>query len=119
MKTLRTVLASAFLLLSVSSFAQTLISDSQISVTITGATTREELAQTTNQLHALGIKFSYNPVFDGQRHLTGISFEVTGTNGSAAAKAANDKLATPGQMVQFKMNKVNDKWGVACAGKCD
>ncbi|MBL7941806.1 MAG: hypothetical protein JNM00_03520 [Flavobacteriales bacterium] len=115
MKTL--ILIAAFVGLFNAANAQNVITSEEVKIAITSETTREDLMQLRQQLFAQGIDFQYNPMFDGQRKLTGISLQIK--TGDVEGQAENKNLNQIGQVMSIHLVKDSEgKFGIECLGKC-
>jgi hypothetical protein len=98
--------------------AQSTITPEQINVTITSATTREELASLANQLNAQGILFRYKPQFGSNRTLTGIAYRLYTSSEQQLAQCDMTDLKIQGASAGFRLLKENGQYSVVCAGNC-
>jgi len=120
MKLIQTLLITGALLLGGSAMAQNIVTAEQVQVTINGSTTRESLAQMRQDLQAVGLEFRYQPQFDNDRHLTGISFMIHDlTSGQEFGGASEDNFMNPSKYTSFRMTKAEGAWATQCFGVCN
>jgi len=105
MKILRNLLTVLFLTTGIFGFAQNIITDNEANITITGATSREDLMHLRQDLLAQGFDFQYAPQFDAQRKLISMTFTITANNGSLAGSGQHTSLQTTGAKLKFVVNK--------------
>jgi hypothetical protein len=98
---MKNFLTALFICFGTALFAQ---SSSTIDVTISGQTSREQLAQLRRDLHAQGIVFNYAPQFDNERHLTGIRYKVATADNIQIGEGSHEALQQPGANVTFHVN---------------
>lgn len=118
MKKVRIIIASLAILMSGSLFAQNVITSENISITINGTTSREQLWQLRQDLQAQGVDFQYTPRFDNERKLISIQYTVKRADGTLLGTAGNDQLANPSQNSKIVLTKENDKFVSTCVGNC-
>ncbi len=125
MKTVNTMKKFAFLfvlflvLTGSSAFAQNIITESQISVTITKDTSREQLWQIHQDLKVQGIDFNYTPRFDSQFKLMSIQYTVKRNDGEVLGTAGNNNLLAPNQRTKITLNKQGNNFVATCIGNCE
>ncbi len=118
MKKVRIILAALAILMGGSLFAQNVITSDNISITINGTTTREQLWQLRQDMQVQGIDFQYTPRFDNERKLISIQYTVKRADGTLLGTAGNDQLANPAQNSKIVLTKENDKFVSTCVGNC-
>jgi hypothetical protein len=116
---MKKIIAAAFVVFALSSSAQNIINSNEVVVEITGATTRADLKSISDAMRTTGLLFRYNPKFDGQTHLIGISYTILDTNGNELGRAENNNLATAGAKSKFRFRKQNERLEAVCIGTCD
>jgi hypothetical protein len=116
MKSIRTILAAFFVIAGLAASAQNTITANEAHVTITGQTTREQLAQLRADLHAQGMDFQYSPVFNGNRQLESISFTVKANDGQLTGTGDHKTLQNPVATLTFHVNKSAGTFSVDVAG---
>lgn len=105
MKILRNILTALFLVTGISSFAQNIITETEANITITGATTREDLMDLRRDLLTQGFDFRYVPQFDSQRKLISITFTITTNDGNLSGSGEHTALQATGAKLKFVVNK--------------
>lgn len=118
MKKVRIIIAALAILMGGSLFAQNVITSDNISITINGTTTREQLWQLRQDMQVQGIDFQYTPRFDNERKLISIQYTVKRADGTLLGTAGNDQLANPAQNSKIVLTKENDKFVSTCVGNC-
>ena len=118
MKKVRIIIAALAILMGGSLFAQNVITSDNISITINGTTTREQLWQLRQDMQVQGIDFQYTPRFDNERKLISIQYTVKRADGTLLGTAGNDQLANPAQNSKIVLAKENDKFVSTCVGNC-
>jgi len=118
MKKVRIIIAALAILMGGSLFAQNVITSDNISITINGTTTREQLWQLRQDMQVQGIDFQYTPRFDNERKLISIQYTVKRADGTLLGSAGNDQLANPAQNSKIVLTKENDKFVSTCVGNC-
>ncbi len=118
MKKVRIIIAALAILMGGSLFAQNVITSDNISITINGTTTREQLWQLRQDMQVQGIDFQYTPRFDNERKLISIQYTVKRADGTLLGTAGNDQLANPAQNSKIVLTKENDKFVSTCLGNC-
>ena len=118
MKKVRIIIAALAILMGGSLFAQNVITSDNISITINGTTTREQLWQLRQDMQVQGIDFQYTPRFDNERKLISIQYTVKRADGTLLGTARNDQLANPAQNSKIVLTKENDKFVSTCVGNC-
>ena len=118
MKKVRIIIADLAILMGGSLFAQNVITSDNISITINGTTTREQLWQLRQDMQVQGIDFQYTPRFDNERKLISIQYTVKRADGTLLGTAGNDQLANPAQNSKIVLTKENDKFVSTCVGNC-
>ncbi len=118
MKSIRTLLVAGLMTIGLSSFAQNIVSENDINITINGQTSREELAAYAQQMRAIGVDFLYRPQFDGNRHLIGIEYTLkAGSTIIGTVEQTNLKAA--GTQTKFHIVKANGVFTAQCLGVCN
>ncbi len=105
MKLVKSILVALFITAGFTSFAQNTITATEAHITITAATTRQDLAQLRTDLLAQGIDFRYNPQFDGQRNIIAITYTITANNGAITGSGQHMSLKAPNASLTFHVNK--------------
>jgi hypothetical protein len=100
------------------SFAQNIITNDEVYVTITGETTREELGALREQLLTVGVDFKYYPGFNSDRKLMSIRVEFT-ADADHVGTGDNPAISAAGQKLQFHMKKENGAITTWCVGTCE
>jgi hypothetical protein len=118
MKKVRIIIAALAILMGGSLFAQNVITSDNISITINGTTTREQLWQLRQDMQVQGIDFQYTPRFDNERKLISIQYTVKRADGTLLGTAGNDQLANPAQKSKIVLTKENEKFVSTCVGNC-
>ncbi len=118
MKKVRIIIAALAILMGGSLFAQNVITSDNISITINGTTTREQLWQLRQDMQVQGIDFQYTPRFDNERKLISIQYTVKRADGTLLGTAGNDQLANPAQNSKIVLTKENEKFVSTCVGNC-
>ena len=118
MKKVRIIIAALAILMGGTLFAQNVITSDNISITINGTTTREQLWQLRQDMQVQGIDFQYTPRFDNERKLISIQYTVKRADGTLLGTAGNDQLANPAQNSKIVLTKENDKFVSTCVGNC-
>jgi hypothetical protein len=108
MKMLRTLLFTICFAAGFSAFAQNTITSTEAHITITGATSRQDLATLRSDLLAQGIDFRYTPNFDAERNLISLDFTVTANDGAVSGSAMNMNMKNPNATIVFHINKTNN-----------
>ncbi len=97
--------------------AQQVITSEEVKVGITGETSREDLMHLRQDMLVQGVDFQYNPVFDMQRKLIGISVMVKA--GEVEGQAEVKDLNQPGKAMVIHLQKNTEgKFAITCLGKC-
>lgn len=94
-------LTALLLCLGTAVFAQ---SSNTIDVTISGQTSREQLAQLRKDLRVQGVVFNYAPQFDNQRRLTAIQYKVSTAENVLIGEGSHTALQQAGANVTFHVN---------------
>lgn len=118
MKKVRIIIAALAILMGGSLFAQNVITSDNISITINGTTTREQLWQLRQDMQVQGIDFQYTPRFDNERKLISIQYTVKRADGTLLGTAGNDQLANQAQNSKIVLTKENEKFVSTCVGNC-
>jgi hypothetical protein len=116
---MKKIIALALVAFALNTNAQNVFNANEISVTITGATTRADLKTISVGLREQGLSFRHVPKFDGQTHLIGISYSIVDANGNELGRAENNNLATEGAQTKFRLRKRNSQFEAECVGSCD
>jgi hypothetical protein len=95
------IITALLLCIGTAVFAQ---STNTIDVTITGQTSREQLAQLRKDLQVQGIMFNYAPQFDNQRRLTAIQYKVSTAENVLIGEGSHTALQQAGANVTFHVN---------------
>lgn len=112
---MKNVLAAfALLMLSLGAIAQ---SEMDFNVEINGETTRYELMEIRNELGQKGFDFQYQPRFNNDRQLVGISLKVVQIDGTLKAAYKTDELQS-GDVVRIKRDTATDAAVPFCVGSC-
>ncbi len=82
-------------------FAQT---TGNVDVTISGQTTREQLAQMRKDLQLQGIVFNYAPQFDQERRLLSLQYRFSTTDNAVIGEGSHEALQQPGANVTMHVN---------------
>jgi hypothetical protein len=120
MKCIRAFVFLAAMVAGTSAFSQQTISAGEVQVTISGSTSRMELAQLRTDLEQVGVRFWYEPQFDTERNLIAIRYDLADLAGNAAlgsAEAAD--LQNPAVRTSFRLSKNGAAWTAQCVGSCD
>jgi hypothetical protein len=118
MKLFRITLALVALMTSTTIFSQNIINSNIIQVTITGTTSRADLANMANEMKTQGINFRYSPNFDSNAKLIGIKYVILDQAGVELGKAENMKLNVEGSKTQFRLRKEQNGFQMICTGSC-
>lgn len=113
MKNLVTFLIA--IIVSIGAYSQITASDAHI--TITGNTTREELGVMAQTCHENGFDFRYQPRFDAQRRLTGISYTLSTADKLVKGEGEHMKLQSEGASLVLHLNKTKGTFKEDCKGK--
>lgn len=105
---LRTLLFTICFAAGFGAYAQNVITATEAHITITGATSRQDLATLRNDLMAQGIDFRYIPNFDAERNLISLDFTVSANDGTVTASAMNMNMKAPNASIIFHVNKTNN-----------
>lgn len=84
-------------------FGQKTISAEVVDVTISGQTTREELALLNKEMRAQGLVFNYIPQFDNDRKLLSLQYKVTTTDNTVIGTGGHEALQSEGAKVRFQI----------------
>lgn len=114
MKLLSSFLFAIAMIIGIQSQAQ--ITATEAHFTITGETSREQLAQIAQELHAQGIKFVYRPSFDPNRRLTGIDFNIVANEGQLTGADSHKTLQNPNASLTIHINKTNGTFSTDVVG---
>lgn len=106
------------LIFSLAASSQNAITPNEINISITSATSREDLAALANQLKTQGILFRYTPQFGPNRSLTGIAYRLFTTNEQLLVQCDMKDLKIQGVSAGFHLIKENGQFTVVCAGNC-
>lgn len=106
MKTIRVLVAAILATACTTLFAQNTITPSQVDITITGQTTREQLAQLNKDMRALGLTFTYIPQFDNDRRLLSLQYKVLAADKTVLGMGDHEALQTADASVNFHLNIV-------------
>ena len=110
MKTLRSLLVAAALVLGSSVMAQNIVSSNEVNLTLSSTTTREQLFQLRNDMIAQGLDFQYTPQFDSNRNLIGISYAVRTTTGGLVVCQSNNTVNLTASAAHIHLVKQNGKF---------
>ena len=110
MKTLRSLLVAAALVLGSSVMAQNIVSSNEVNLTLSSTTTREQLFQLRNDMIAQGLDFQYTPQFDSNRNLIGISYAVRTTTGGLVVCQSNNTVNLTAAAAHIHLVKQNGKF---------
>ena len=110
MKTLRSLLVAAALVMGSSVMAQNIVSSNEVNLTLSTTTTREQLFQLRNDMIALGLDFQYTPQFDSNRNLIGISYAVRTTTGGLVVCQSNNTVNLTASAAHIHLVKHNGKF---------
>lgn len=120
MKLIRFALFAFFLCAGSAVMAQNTVSAEHVNVTINGTTTREALAELRVSLEQVGIRFWYNPSFDGNRNLLGIHYQLTDiATGAIIGEHEMHNFTNPSVKTTFRMDKAAAAWTAECVGNCN
>ena len=110
MKTLRSLLVAAALMVGTSVMAQNIITSNEVNLTLSTSTTREQLFQLRNEMIAQGIDFQYTPQFDSNRNLIGIAYSVRTTAGGTVVCQSNNNVNLTASAAHIHLVKQNGKF---------
>lgn len=113
MKTLRSLLVVAALLIGANLFAQNIINANEVNVTINAETSREQLFQLRNDLLAQGLDFQYTPQFDATRKLVSIAYSVRTVTGGNVVLERLTPQPVASAPVGFHLTKQNGSFAPA------
>ncbi|MFN8699498.1 MAG: hypothetical protein ACK500_06500 [Flavobacteriales bacterium] len=120
MKLIRFVLFAFFLCAGSAVMAQNTVSAENVNVTINGTTTREALAELRMNLEQVGIRFWYEPSFDGNRQLLGIRYQLTDiATGAVIGVHEMHNFNNPTVKTTFRIGKTGSAWTAECVGTCN
>lgn len=104
MKTLKVFLIAICTFACSEVFAQQqVITSETVDVTISGETTREQLAIINKEMRAQGLVFNYIPQFDGQRKLLSLQYKVSTADNTLIGTGGHEALQTAGAQVRFQI----------------
>jgi hypothetical protein len=121
MKFIGILLTGLALAAGISSSAQNLITADEVSVSISGTTSREQLFEIRTGLLQYGLDFRYEPQFDNQRKLRSIHYQVSDQQTGSVigvADSAGD-LQNPGVTTAFRLVRTNGVFAATCFGVCE
>jgi hypothetical protein len=110
MKTLRSLLVAAALIMGSSVMAQNIVTSNEVNITLSSTTTREQLFQLRNDMIAQGLDFQYTPKFDANRNLIGISYSVRATTGGLVVCQSNSNVNLTATSAHIHLVKQNGKF---------
>jgi hypothetical protein len=120
MKLIRFALFAFFLCAGSAVMAQNTVSAENVNVTINGTTTREALAELRVSLEQVGIRFWYEPSFDGNRNLLGIHYQLTDiASGAVIGAHEMHNFNNPTVKTTFRVGKTGGAWTAECVGNCN
>lgn len=120
MNTIKTLLFAVAMMVSTSVFSQNIISATEVKITINGQTTREQLAQIRTDLLGQGLEFRYQPNFDSERHLIGISYTVVRNSDAVTlGETSVMQLQNPTMKSTFHLVKTGEVFTSQCFGACN
>lgn len=120
MKLIRTVLFSLALVAGIDAYSQQTVTSTEVNVLINGSTSRMDLAQLRTNLDEVGIEFWYNPQFDGQRNLLGLSYRLTDSaTQTVLGEAEVSELQNSSNRTAFILSKSGSSWTAQCVGTCN
>jgi len=91
------------------SFAQLAITSESYEWTITGATTREQLAEISKTLYANNYKFAYQPEFDGNRHILGLKYTLSNVDtGAVIGSGEHMHLTLPNAKLKIHIDRTHN-----------
>lgn len=116
MNKIKTVLTSLCITIGLSLSAQNVITATEASVTINHETTREGLVQLRTALLAQGYDFKYSPIFNNDRKLVSISFNVSANNGQVVGSGSHNSMLNPAASMTFQLNKTTGNFAIDSKG---
>jgi hypothetical protein len=103
MKSVKILLLAALTLAFGEMLGQNTVSAETVDVTISGQTTREELALLNKEMRAQGLVFNYIPQFDNDRKLLSLQYKVTTSDNTIIGTGGHEALQTSGAKVRFQI----------------
>ena len=107
MKTLRSLLVVAALTVGTTVMAQNIVSSTEVNLTLSTTTTREQLFQLREEMIAQGLDFQYTPQFDANRALIGIAYSVRTTTGGVVICQSNNNVNLTAAAAHIHLVKQN------------
>jgi hypothetical protein len=95
------LLAALLICMGSALFAQ---SNSNVDVTISGQTSREQLAQMRKDLLTQGIVFNYAPQFDNERRLMSVQYKFSTSDNVLIGQGSHEALQQAGANVLIHVN---------------
>jgi hypothetical protein len=117
MKIMKIFIAAILMVVGFNASAQNIITSTEAHITINAQTTREQLSQLRNDLHAQGIDFQYKPSFDGQRHLLGLEYQITANEGAVTGTGHHKTLQNPNSSLTIHVNKTTGTFSQDVVGE--